>query len=256
MNVVKVMGGLGNQLFQYAFGQAMVNNGTEVTYDLSWFNAMQGCTPRNYHLDKFTISVPAGGFLNQQAIHETIFESDMLNVTNCNFFGYWQYPLYHSSITSRLQDTLKVNKVHHTAKYLWLKLAVTNQEFIALHVRRGDYLTTRGFRVLPLNYYLEAIQHFPQMPILVFSDDIPWCEQHIKSAYFGREIVFVHLQEEYLAWDIMRQCKHYVIANSSFSLFAACMCTNENKIVVYPETWQKDDVINRGEYFDKKWIAV
>lgn len=236
MNVVKLMGGLGNQLFQYMFGQVQAENGIDVAYDVSWFkNTPRTNTLRPYLMDKFPVKIKKANFLNQQSIHETVYDPTMLIVENCNFFGYWQYTSYYDSILSRLQAELIVDSKFYTPEYLALKSAVENASITALHVRRGDYLTTTGFTTLPLRYYFEAL-HQIKGAVFIFSDDLAWCKEKFKPQFFDREITFVDLPD-YLTFDLMRQCSNFIIANSSFSTLAAYLSKSEDKKVIYPKQW-------------------
>lgn len=260
MNVVKLMGGLGNQLFQYAFGQAQRANGIEVCYDRTWFDDTPSSnTIRPYRLDKFDTDIKFCPFLKQQSIHETVFDPALLLVTNCNFFGYWQYPEYFTSILTAISQQIRVKQIHYSTEYRSLKKHLSNgQETISVHIRRGDYLTTPGFSVLPLRYYFEALQNM-KGDLMIFSDDLTWCRANFRQEYFNRNIIFADV-EDFLAFDLMRQCTHNIVANSSFSLFAAVLNPNEDKMVVIPKQWQKSHpdrpFTDKSMFLPKEWIAV
>jgi hypothetical protein len=70
--------------------------------------------------------------------------------------------------------------------------------------------------------------------VYVFSDDIPWCR-----ANFPKNFIFVDIID-YLAFDLMRVCKHHIIANSTFSWWAAYLNDNPDKVVISPKKWRKD----------------
>lgn len=256
MNVIKLMGGLGNQLFQYMFGQVQAANGIEVAYDRSWFTTKSSDTPRPYLLDKFKIKVKDSPFLKQQTIAENGYDENLFLIQNCNFDGFWQYLKYYDSILSYLQAELVVSSNFYTPEYLKLKQAIENASITALHVRRGDYLTTPKFKTLPLIYYYEALQHI-KGDLFIFSDDLEWCKRHFKTEYFDREITFVDLPD-YLAFDLMRQCSNFIISNSTFSTLAAYLCTNPNKIVIGSKDVCIESPIEREkkEYQPKEWILL
>ena len=257
MNVIKLMGGLGNQLFQYMFGQAQAENGVEVAYDSSWFTTKGNRdTFRLYLLDKFNIEVKDSPFLRQQDLHETNYNENLLLIKNCNFWGYWQYLKYYDSILSHLQAVLMISDTFYTPEYLRLKLRVANGGITALHVRRGDYLTTKGFKALPLSYYYEALRYI-KGDVFIFSDDLEWCKRYFKSEYFDRKLTFVDLPD-YLSFDLMRQCSDFIISNSTFSTLAAYLCSNPDKIVI----GSKDVCIDSKQEREKKlylpdgWILL
>lgn len=257
MNVVKLMGGLGNQLFQYAFGRLQEHNGIEVAFDQSWFSDYRKSdTTRPYLLDKFNIQIKDSPFLHQQSIHETDFDPTLTGIANCNFWGYWQYLAYYDSILNDLQQGLVVKKEYYTPEYITLSKAVKNGSITALHVRRGDYLTTKGFKTLPLRYYYEALQKV-KGDVFIFSDDLPWCEKNFKQEFFSRKITFVDLPD-YLAFDLMRQCSNHILSNSTFSMLPAYLNPNKNKIVVGSLDTCIDSPQERDKknYLPKEWILI
>lgn len=256
MNVIKLMGGLGNQLFQYAFGQIQEANGIEVAYDRSWFTTKSSDTPRPYLLDKFNIKIKDSPFLKQQTIYETEYDETLFLINNCNFHGYWQYVNYYPSITSLLQSTISLKPSEYTPEYEALKERVCNEETIAVHVRRGDYKTTKGFKVVTVPYYFEAIQKI-KGNIFIFSDDLEWCKKLFKPPFFSRKITFVDLPD-YLSFDLMRQCSHNITANSSFSIMAAFLNNNPDKVVITPKQVCLESRIEheKQKYLPKEWILL
>lgn len=256
MNVVKLMGGLGNQLFQYAFGQAQAENGIEVAYDRSWFTTKSKDTPRPYLLDKFDIEVKTSPVLKQQTIFENGYDGNLFLIQNCNFEGFWQYVEYYNSILRRLQEGLVVRGPFYTLEYETLKKRLVNGQVTALHVRRGDYLTTKGFIPVPPAYYFEALRKV-KGEIFLFSDDLEWCRKVFTSTYFKRKITFIDLPD-YLAFDLMRQCSNQITANSTFSIMAAYLNKNENKIVITPKQVCIESKIEheKQEHLPKNWILL
>jgi hypothetical protein len=255
MNVIKLMGGLGNQLYQYAFGQVQKANGIEVAYDRSWFDHRQKGSPREYNLDKFDIEVSFSTFLNQQEIHEKGYEPILLILDNCNFWGYWQYLLYYQPILRGLQSTLRVKESFYTTDYINLLKTAKNRVVTGIHVRRGDYLTTTGFKTLSFSYYLEALQEISSDLIYIFSDDLPWCIANFRQVYFNAELVFIDLPD-FLSWDLMRQCQNLVIANSSFSQWAALVNEKKDKKIIYSSEITMDGEQTRQKHFPKEWIKL
>jgi hypothetical protein len=256
MNVIKLMGGLGNQLFQYAFGQVQASNGIDVAYDQSWFTMRKKDTPRPYLLDKFNTTVKDSPFLKQQTFYETEYDETLGLIPNCNFDGYWQYVNYYTSITSLLQSAITLKVSEYTPEYLQLKEKACNEETIAVHIRRGDYLTTKGFKIVPIAYYFEAIQKI-KGNILIFSDDLEWCKKIFRPPFFSRKITFVDLPD-YLSFDLMKQCSHNITANSSFSIMAAFLNNNPNKVIITPKQTCLDHRIEyeKQECLPKEWILL
>ena len=259
MNVIKIYGGLGNQMFQYALGLAMEKAGTKVQYETSWFNHPQ-TPPRPYSLDKYGIAIETGSFLFQSTIHENGFIPDLLKRNNINLFGYWQYLSYYETVWNQVRKIFQVSEQYYTKKYLGLKERIIKNNSLSVHVRRGDYVTIPGHVVLPFLYYLEALELMPDAEeIFVFSDDIPWCKEKFKKSYFDIPITFVDV-EEYLALDLMRLCKHKIIANSTYSWWAAMLSDNIFQKVIAPKIWRENPMeqvkMEDGSFIPNEWIRI
>lgn len=255
MNIIRLMGGLGNQIYQYAFGQLQKKNGIKVSYDLSWFaNHSKTDTHREFVLDKFPVDMQFSKFLKQNTISEKEYSFSLTKKKKCNFVGYWQCLDTYFPILEQLQKEFRVKEEFYTAKYLKLKKLITAQESISVHVRRQDYLTTLGFSVLPFRYYLQTICEL-EGNLFIFSDDIKWCRKTFKQIYFTGKVTFVDL-EDYLAFDLMQLCNHNITANSSFSSLAAFLNTNEDKIVYAPKKWNNIEppkLKERKDHLPKTW---
>jgi len=272
MVVVKIYGGLGNQMFQYAFGKAIAANGIRVTYDLSWFNKPSKTVPRPFTLDKFDTDIPRTTetirfwrknevINNRQSIREHQgFNKQYLFTDNSFFVGYWQYLAYYKNIWPTLRKEFKILPQYYTEQYLALKEQILSQESVSLHIRRGDYVTV-GFPMPSLAYYLEALQ-FPRIKdsnIFIFSDDIPWCKSKFDPSYFDKKITFVST-EHYLDMELMSLCTHNIIAVSTFSWWAAILNQNSNKVVVAPKRWlvakADEERYNNLIHYPKDWKTI
>ncbi len=134
----------------------------------------------------------------------------------------------------------------------------------SIHVRRGDYLNHPDHHpVLEMSYYIEAMKLSPTKNFMVFSDDIEWCKQNFTAGTIGHietekgfddlHIQFSENRTEMEDFYLMLKCAHNIIANSSFSWWAAYLNENENKIVISPSKdnwhgpayclWNHDDLI-------------
>lgn len=100
----------------------------------------------------------------------------------------------------------------------------------SLHVRRGDYLKRGTHRPLTLDYYERGMEQFPGYCFLVFSDDIDWC----RSVFTGRQFDFAEHYPDYMDLSLMSACEHHIIANSTFSWWAAWLDSSLCKRVVAP----------------------
>jgi hypothetical protein len=249
MNIIHLCGGLGNQLFQYAFGRVQSEFGIHVHYNIDWFARQD--VQRHYILDRFNIDVPIGSAPGKR-IRESGFDLSLLQKDGFNFHGYWQYPAYYDCILPILRKEFRVKEGYYTAQFIKLREEITASDSIAVHVRRGDYLQLLDFPVLSMKYYSNALKKVSGQ-VYVFSDDIEWCRRHFEG------VKFIHLTE-YLDFELMRLCKHNIISRSSFSWWAAHLNSNPSKIVVVPkqqiECKARQRAKNRAqEVFDpKEWV--
>lgn len=118
-------------------------------------------------------------------------------------------------------------------------------DFNAIHVRRGDYVHSNFHTDLTeTEYYEQAIGVSGEKKFLVFSDDITWCIDNFKPVE-GIEYTFIENEDELENFNMMASCKSIIIANSSYSWWAAWLCPNPVKRIIAPRenTWFKDGII-------------
>ena len=243
MNVVALQGGLGNQLFQYAFGRAQQVNGIDVRFSCLWFERRKAkrkkdkwdLFPREYRLDKFNTTITMGS-LDREAVRDEGVDLSLLTLDDNYFVGYWSDMKYSEHILPILRKEFCLKEQFYTKEFIQLKKQITESPSVSVHVRRGDYIGREGFYVLPFEYYYEAIQQ-TEGDLFIFSDDIPWCKEMFKEGYFSRKVTFVEL-EDYLCFELMKLCSHNIISNSTFSWWAAYLNDNPNKAVFTPLGWE------------------
>ena len=261
---VKFCGGVGNQLFQYAFSRFLSQStGCKVLYDLSWYFIPHfRSTPRRFSLDCLGVkhtSLSVSSILSPLSAHlapllgkNLLFEKrildspDILNALQDGsvFIGYWQSYRYFeeekSVILRHLFDLREnfSNSLGLNASSLCMS--------VALHVRRGDYVTNKhanSFHGVLDSYYEHAVRLMSERidgaTFYVFSDDITWCKE--KFAGFDHAFVYVqqNLKDPIQDLLFMSLMGHNIIANSSFSWWGAYLNSNRDKFVIYPELWFK-----------------
>lgn len=124
-------------------------------------------------------------------------------------------------------------------------------EYVSIHVRRGDYVKHSQFvQLWDTDYYVRAMEQFPGARFLIFSDDKPWCREHFQGPHFE----FAWGRDEIEDLNLMASCRHNIIANSSFSWWAAYLNQNPNKQVIYPKAWHSDGVQRVG--FPPEWTGL
>lgn len=279
---IKLQGGLGNQLFQYAFGVAVVHRlGTNFQLDVAYFEADLSQYPtairRKYELDMFDIDLPivhSKHFfytstnrvltwlrkkLSQNiGLPNYVAEADFLEKFKDNTYyeGYWQNELYFQEISEQIRANLKF-RVPLSERSLPILKQIKDSESVCIHVRRTDFLTDNRYEVLRIEYYQKAIQKLKNLHqnllFFVFSDDIIWC----KSQNFGDcRMIFVSdnqsLRDEF---ELMIACKHHIIANSTLSWWAARLNPNPNKKIIAPQKWFSDNT-QSTTLIPERWIKI
>lgn len=123
--------------------------------------------------------------------------------------------------------------------------------YVSIHVRRGDYVGNPFYVDLAMTgYYIDAINHFPNDKFIVFSDDIDFA----KFYFEGDKFTFDDSPDEIEAFNKMASCKHNIIANSSFSWWAAWLNPNPDKKVIAPKAWHTDEV--ERTKIPETWIKI
>ena len=295
MIITKLIGGLGNQMFQYAAGRraAYVNN-TSLKLDITGYENQVGITPRKYILHIFNIKEDFAtkeeinklkgenqGFLvliykkiskitkpycQQPYVRQKYFHFDpnILKVSNDTYFdGLWQSEKYFSDISNiiRREFTLKNNPNKINNRIL---ATIDGVNSVSLHIRRGDYVSnpiaSQTLGVLSLDYYKTALafiaKKVKKAHVFVFSDDMSWAKKNLKTSL---PIYFIdHNKENKVHEDLhlMSRCKHHVIANSSFSWWGAWLSDNSQKIVIAPKRWFNNPNLNIRDLIPKDWINI
>jgi hypothetical protein len=277
MVIVKLYGGLGNQMYQYAAGKALaLKIKTNLYLDDSWFVEIKGnkdVTQRVFELQPFGIeknplslwdrislkASPLVEFKESKFGYNKDFRTLKGNVV---LDGYWQSYKYFDDYAAEIRTTFKFPKLSGDTRKLLERINSVNS--ISLHVRRGDYVTrksTNDFHgVLGNKYYLSALKKIvtdvKDPYVFIFSDDPQWCRQNLKvpyKAYYqgngdsGSGVNDMHL---------MSACKHHIIANSSFSWWAAWLDEKSEKKVAAPGDWFRQADAGLKDRLPKSWIKI
>lgn len=283
MITVRLQGGMGNQMFQYACGRALaMRNNTSVQLDTTYLldrTPRKHFTFREYDLDVFNVQaevVSRKKYFWHIVLHriknkllkprgvERYFEFDpsvsSLGPT-ATLEGYWQSPRYFSEIqdTIRKDFTLK-DPLSGPSRILLEEIKDTAS--VGMHVRRGDYVGNAYHDIgIDQSYYEEGLRYIANkqavQKVYVFSDDIEWCREHLnlpsETVFVGPEYAGKKGEEHMM---LMSACKHFVIPNSSFSWWAAWLSKNENKIVIVPKKWFNNDTINTNDLIPQGWVRL
>lgn len=265
MNVVKMRGGIGNQMFQYAFGKVLALNNKQVAYDISWYVPHRTETalyPRPFRLPFFQVTdLYIKDFVQGNAVvyeKRVGFNPAVFTLKNeNNFDGYWQYLPYYEGIIPQLKEEFQLRTDYYTDPFMKVAERIWNTESVAVHVRRGDYLLHRVgmFTSLPTKYYFDAFQYV-KGDLFFFSDDIPWCKNTFLKEYFpNRRITFVDM-EDYLCFELMRFCKYHITTNSTFSWWAAMLSDYKDKQVIRPRHYLGEPEEKSDLHYPKHWVKI
>jgi hypothetical protein len=268
MVIIKLQGGLGNQLFQYALGRSLMEIGNEVVFDKSFFSNNIKYTNRPFSLEMFKLNpeIKIENSPQSLGILKKIFyrlDNDRRVryvksfLTNPNNYmeGYYNSELYFRDIREQLLGELVLKE--RSAAYIEMeKLIAETPNSLVIHARRTDYLTSTGFTILDENYYKKALELFPpETKIFAFSDDPEWLRAALDRPVY---VVSGKGFTDYEELSLMSQGKNFIIANSTFSWWGAWLSSYENKKVVAPLHWFTSKLWWRAnrDVVPEGWIRV
>ena len=283
--IIKMGGGLGNQMFQYAFGKALEKQqGCEVLYDISFFEEIKktqipgtnlninDITVRPYELNLFNIDVNLADkelvnrFCSEEIEEKNPFSFDraLLTSEKIIFKGYFQHEDYLKNIKDEIKKDFtfpEISEDDRINKNLVKKIKECENS-VFIHIRRGDYLGGNGeenSNIIQPEYYEKASEYIAQRVrnpyFFIFGEN---CEDFIETklnlkypyCYVGN-----NNSEHAESWKdmfLMQQCKHAIIANSTFSWWAAWLSDYEGKITIAPIPW-----LNKGDgIVCRSWVKI
>lgn len=290
MIVVRIMGGLGNQMFQYAVGKRLAtSHDTELKIDISYFKKSGH---RQYLLNHFSVPEDFAAKdeirrlkyaqkpwwlllskeLRQQArsdsqsyIREKYFhinEGAMSSGPDAYLDGFWQSEQYFKDIEDFIRKTFTFQNPSPQAVEMANRIRSSNS--VSLHVRRGDYIKEEGafqvFETLSQAYYRDAVDYIRSqigsLHVFVFSDNMPWVRENM--SFDCQTTMLDGSNSEYPLDDLylMSLCRHNIVANSSFSWWGAWLNSHENKKVVAPSAWFRSREINTRDLIPEGWKRI
>lgn len=292
MVIVRLEGGLGNQLFQYAAGQAIAQrHNVPLKLDESGFEKTR---KRKYALDSFRISATlatAGDvarltgsngngigrrlanrtqrwlpYYRRSVFVEQHFQFDP-NFSRARsdvyLIGYWQSEKYFEAVAPLLRKEFTLNsELDHDNHAMASQIEQT--ESVSVHIRRGDYVsdenTSRYHGSCSLTYYQDAVEMIERTVVrpefFVFSDDIEWARQNLR---LDHPVVYVSRNgaaRDYEDLRLMSLCKHHIIANSSFSWWSAWLSQHPEKKVIAPAKWFDEAQLDTSDLIPTSWIRI
>lgn len=268
MIIIQLMGGLGNQLQQYALYRKLVSMGKETRLDVSWFKEQdekdEKLTRRELELTRFDrliyeVCTPeekaqligSGSFSGKlrrkllkgsvKWFHESkMYHPEIFDFEDMYVSGYFACEKYYADILYDLRARIQFPPSDNPLNRQLMQEVKDNQS-VSIHIRRGDYLddVNKGLfgSICTDKYYRSAVrlvlQKYPEAHFYVFSDDTAYVKQH----YQGEEYTIIDWnrgKDSFYDMQLMSCCKHNICANSTFSFWGARLNPNENKIMIRP----------------------
>lgn len=274
MFISHIIGGLGNQMFQYASGRALSLD-REVPHRVDTQDFEGYALHNGYELNRvFNINPQSAshsdlrsvlGWRSPSFIRRRLFRDDMVWLRgpnlivdtqlaswtelsdvpdDCYLMGNWQTEKYFQNAEETIRSDFSF-KTPLIGKNKEIADRMLGRQAVSLHVRRGDMAknaTSLAFHGLcTLEYYQRAVEYvisrIAQPEFFIFSDDIPWAKNNIKLEHPCHFVDFNAGSESYNDMHLMSLCRHHIIANSSFSWWGAWLNPGKDKIVVAPQRW-------------------
>jgi hypothetical protein len=282
MIVSQLKGGLGNQMFQYAFGRALsIKFNTPLYLDLSFLEDKKFWDQyiyRSYGLNIFDISCKLNGNTKRELFFPTskfntikkfidfitqllgyrILEEDkialesltQLITKNTYLVGYWQSELFFKDYAAIVLNDFTFHR--KSEKNHLISNKIQSVESVGVHIRRGDYVsnlsTLNLHGICSMDYYKKAMDYIlrliPNAVFYFFSDDPQWVFNNFDSTVNNHIISWNTDSDSYEDMRLMSLCKHNIIANSSFSWWGAWLNQNSQKIVLAPANWFANPEMN------------
>lgn len=289
MIIIHVMGGLGNQLYQYALYEKFKKLGKTVKLDLyaykeavgedrewralelEWLDGLEyeACTKaeRTAFLDNSMrpldrVRRKLFGRKSKQIDESSEYMPEIFEMDDVYLYGFWGCDRYYADMTADLQRKIKFPRSNNPKNTAALK-AMEEEQAVSIHIRRQDYLTVadgkRYMGICTKQYYEAAMKYINdrvENPIFyIFSDDAAYAKAHF-SASNMHVVDWNHGRESMYDMELMSHCKHNICANSTFSIWGARLNKNPEKLMIRPlhhDNYENMDAAEMHENW-KGWI--
>ena len=292
MIILKLFGGLGNQMFQLATLKSLsLLKKTKIGVDISSFEKESSAeyTSRSFELERifdlnevsittlksynYLLNNNLNSRIKKKLFNGSVFfengltyQPEVKSITkNAYLEGYFQSEKYFADFRKEILNLFNF-KSKQSTKTMEAEKLICTTDAIAIHIRRGDYASNKHVNsvhgTLPLSYYLNALNHFDvkNAHLFFFSDDIQWVKDNF-NFIAPKQATFVNWNTGDDSWQdmyLMSKCHHFIIANSSFSWWGAWLSTHSTKKVICPKTWFIDPIRNQQtkDLIPKNWIRL
>jgi len=251
MIITRLRGGLGNQMFQYAYGRAeALRRGIALHLDTTWFSSPGALNPRRTY--------DLGMFRTQPKIASRL-GIVWAKLTGHYLDGFWQSESYFSDVADLIRaDFTFTDPIGPTSSALANE--IRNSASVCINVRRDDFIKDGKF--VGAQYYIDAAERMkslvPNCRFFIFSDDMEWCREHLSilspaPTFVGHE----HAGEKFGTYlQLMTLCKHFIIPNSTFGWWAAWLATNPSKHIIAPKIWSQGGGTATEGVVPESWIRM
>jgi len=285
--LVRLYGGIGNQLFQYAAARRLAyKHKTDLKLDITAYREYK---IRKYSLNVFNIkeciaspdeierfrSVPKiikidGRYYMEKKKERVVvekhfhFDPEILELPdNVYLTGYWQSEKYFKDIEDIIRQEFSIKPPQTEKDKEILKLIKATQS-VALCVRRGELVTNvafyEAFGFCKLDYYHRCISYIsriiPSAHFFVFSDDFSWAKKYLPTDFPMTFVDHIESSRSHENLRLMSNCRHYIISNTTFGWWGAWLNRDRKKIVCVPKKWFKGFKGNTKDLFPAGWVKI
>jgi hypothetical protein len=288
MILSRIYGGMGNQMFQYAFGRMLAVK-HKATFKIYFDDCGFGWAEHSKHLTltKFNIQAEIADetdraqficesknkfvrgvhklnrivkglhYIGDKALVHAYHYNALNTPDNSYTDGFWQSDLYFKDIEPIIRSDFSL-KMPLSAHAKGIEQQIKSSNAVSIHVRRGDYLKqTQTYVICDVDYYNRAFSRIRKSiyepTIFIFSNDAPWVKKQLK---FDVPVVVVEGTEAHEDMHLMSCCKHNISSNSTFGWWGAWLNPSKDKIVILPERWLTDASINTDHYTVAGWLRI
>ncbi|MBN2754704.1 MAG: alpha-1,2-fucosyltransferase [Candidatus Goldbacteria bacterium] len=275
MIVTKMIGGLGNQMFQYAAGLALsVKNSTQLfidntgslsdkthSYSLSVFNIKAEVFKGNTALNAGTQELMENRKLSYYRLKKFNYDNAFEMIKDDTYIeGFFQSEKFFHGVEDRLRTDFTL-KEPAKDKNIEMMNKIRSCESVSLHIRRGDYFDNwknrlfHGVNLMP--YYKKTVnsinKNLKNPVFFVFSDDQEWVKKNFKGIVQYTPVEINDSSQGYEDLRLISTCSHNIVANSTFSWWGAWLNLNPHKLVFAPKRWFNNPFINTSDLVPKTW---
>lgn len=275
MKIIKIHGGVGNQLFQYAFAKALeLKTRQRIYIDVSEYRHIKhhsGLALNNILNNLSSIKILDNRYirfllkgLNLVGLKRFYYVQNNFIFTDINkviryiyLDGYWHSFSYFQDCWDLIKSDFDF-EVNLNKEQIKILKMINHVESTSIHVRRGDYLNKNNsiYEILGMDYYNKAIKEIikrkPDAVFFIFSDDINWAKDNFKS---DKKFFFVEDNDPMVDLHLIKSCKNNILANSSFSWWGAWLNSNNQKLCIAPDGWYKNLKLHPFLY-PPEWVII